>query len=462
LASVLGLLALAGGRSIADRRDSETGPIFRYERPIRFAGTDEAIVAVLLDSEVYAATQEGFADIRVLDRTGRDVPYLLEKVTVEREETHRQPVKARVGTLQQKPGNRIEIEVRLEETASGADGFTVITRQRDFERTVTVLGSRDGQSWQTLVPSAVIFDYSRYIDLSHHEVSLPKNDCRYFRLVVDEVTTDRASPRTALTRHFREDKEVARTERTEVQRETFRIDRLEFWRTVVERRKAGEKKTRYDPLDWEEIPADRDAQKTILEVSTRREPLTGLLIETASRNFSRRVEVHIPVSRGAKTRWIKIGSGRVSRIQFRDFRREQLRVTFPETRQPRYRVVIDNQDSPPLDITGITGEGNVYRVVFLADPGNRYRLTYGSSTAKAPRYDVAAVLGPLKTIGEPVVLELGLPTSSAEPAAAEPALRFRDLLNSGPLLATVVVVLAGALGWALYWAFRRIESLPPD
>ncbi|HID23921.1 MAG TPA: hypothetical protein EYP14_16190, partial [Planctomycetaceae bacterium] len=65
LASVLGLLALAGGRSIADRRDSETGPIFRYERPIRFAGTDEAIVAVLLDSEVYAATQEGFADVLI-------------------------------------------------------------------------------------------------------------------------------------------------------------------------------------------------------------------------------------------------------------------------------------------------------------------------------------------------------------------------------------------------------------
>ncbi|NOX56384.1 MAG: DUF3999 domain-containing protein [Planctomycetes bacterium] len=415
-----------------------------------------------LDSDIYAVTRDGLPDIRVLDDAAQEVPYVLEKVTVERKEPRRKPVKSFIESLREKPGNRIEVQVRLEEAATSADGFTIVTPQRNFERTVTVLGSRDGQSWQTLVSSAVIFDYSRYLDVSHYDVPLPENDCRQYRLVIEEVTLDRPSPLSELTRRFRGDTEVERLEQTQVRRETFRIDRLKFWRTVIEQRVAGEKKKWYGNLDWEQVAANDNAKTTVIEVPTRREPLTGLQIETASRNFSRRAEIQTAEQRSGKTRWRAIGHGRITRIQFRDFRREQLLIRFDETRRSRYRIVIFNDDNPPLQITGIRAQGSIYRVVFLAQPDKEYRLVYGAPTVEAPRYDAAAVLGPLRSVGEPVVAELGPQTQLAEAPAEDSILRFRDLVNSVPVLATIIVVLAAALGWALYRASRRIDSLPPD
>ena len=48
-----------------------------------------------------------------------------------------------------------------------------------------VLGSRDGSDWHTLVENAVLFDYSRYMDVNNREISVPPNDDRHFRITIE-------------------------------------------------------------------------------------------------------------------------------------------------------------------------------------------------------------------------------------------------------------------------------------
>ena len=65
-----------------------------------------------------------------------------------------------VASLKEVEGS-LEIIAKLDEKSPSASGFTVRTPLKDFERRVQVFGSNAGQQWQSLVPEALLFDYSR-------------------------------------------------------------------------------------------------------------------------------------------------------------------------------------------------------------------------------------------------------------------------------------------------------------
>ena len=70
-------------------------------------------------------------------------------------------------------------------------------------------------------------------------------------------------------------------------------------------------------------------------------------------------------------------------------------------------IVIDNRDSPPLDVTGVEAEGNVYELVFLASPDARHQLLYGAPRVEPARYDTAAIQTLLQEGFAPQRAELG-------------------------------------------------------
>src|SRR5690606_25171625 len=92
-----------------------------------------------------------------------------------------------------------------------------------------------------------------------------------------------------------------------------------------------------------EMSVDRDEQhgQTIVTLDSRREPLTQLTVVTPSRNFSRHVSVEVPQAQGVRTQWQRIGSGVISNLDFKALQRQELSVTFPESRHRQYRLVID-------------------------------------------------------------------------------------------------------------------------
>ena len=170
-----------------------------------------------------------------------------------------------------------------------------------------------------------------------------------------------------------------------------------------------------------------------------------------------RAKVLIPVQEGVRTDWVEIGHGTLSLIQFRGFRRALLRVDFPEQRQERYRLVIENADNPPLEITGVSAEGTGYRLVFLGTEGRTYHVEYGSDTAEPPSYDTAAVLRSLQKGFQPVSLKLG-------PQVVNPSYKtargLGDLLNNRVFLALAIIVMVLVLAWALFRAGQRIKDMP--
>jgi hypothetical protein len=305
-----------------------------------------------------------------------------------------------------------------------------------------------------------VFDYSRYMDIENHEIALPKNDFRQLKVIVSGIADVKDSPFVELTRKYRDGAEAERIETSALHRRPFRMDRVELWHERSQVASEHDRTADY-PVVMSRVEEQPEAKQTVVYVDTRREPLTELMLETGSRNFSRAASVQVPVQRGIQTEWIDIAHGPISSLSFGGYHRESLALAFPEHREPKYRIVIHNEDNPPLKVTGVKAQGNAYRVIFLAAATDAYRLGYGSDDAQQPKYDAAAVLAPLRAEGNrPVDVRLGKETPLAA-ATMRPAFTLRDIFGNSFVIGTVIGLLVVLLAAALFGAARRINKLPP-
>jgi hypothetical protein len=147
-------------------------------------------------------------------------------------------------------------------------------------------------------------------------------------------------------------------------------------------------------------------------------------------------------------------------VDFKTLKRETLSISFPESRHSQFRIVIDDRDSPPLEVTGIKAEGNVYEVVYLAAPDVHYQLLYGSADAEPAKYDTAALQELLRERFRPTQAELG-PQTTPQGGRVPPAFKWSKLVNNPLLLGAVITLLVVLLGWALYRAVKRMDNVPP-
>jgi hypothetical protein len=452
--AVMFCLGLSVSATAADGK-----PILRYRKDLdRGAATVEEILGVPLDSDIYAATRDGYPDLRVVDERGAQVPYVLEPAGEPQTIQVRERCSSRVLSLHVDEGKGLEIVVALDEKAPSASGATIRTPLVDYERRVRVYGSRDGKDWALLASDRLIYDYTRFMDIRNRDIEFPVNEYRQLKLVVERELDDRESPLRELIRSREAGKQDRQVEITQTQRRPFRIDGVELWRMVE--KEAGRKveAVRF-PLVGFRVEHDPKKKETRVEIQSRREPLVRFSVATASRNFSRTARVRVPVERGERTDWVEVGRATLSLIQFRAFRRAELRVDFSEQRREHYQLVIENADNPPLEITGVEAEGTPYRLVFLDSQGRTYRVEYGSETAQSPHYDTAAVLGSLSRGYQPVTVNLGPQTVNSGSRAERGS---RGIFNSSVFLTLAIVAMVLALGWALFRAGQRIKKLPQE
>lgn len=429
---------------------------YRFSRPVLYqSGAQQSLLAVTLDAPIYAGSAADFRDLRLTDQNGVEIPFLLEKIADSKTVTRRLPSRSKTPTLQ-KSGDGIVITVALDKDAANADGLTIVTRQRDFEYDLRIEGSSDGKDWQALVAKASIYDYSRYMSVGNRDIELPNNSFRQFRIVVAKATQTRAAELLALTRTLHDGEERQRSEKIDLRSEPLHIDRIEFWHKQAETLPEAEQIFDY-PVAGFRISQDAEHKLSLIDIDSRRQPLTGFRLTSATPNFSRSVEVRTPLQQGMETHMQTIGSATLEALHFQDINRDQGVVNFPEQRRSTYQIVIHDQDNPPLEISGVTGIGPGYRLLFLQQPGQRNHLRYGSDKAKPPRYDTAPILE---------LLRRGYPSSPVglgpETLAAEPDDRpdLGELLNSKWFLGVAIGLMVLVLGWSLYKVGKRVGDLP--
>jgi hypothetical protein len=434
----------------------------RYSKPIDLPEiTGEELVAVPLDSDIYAASSPDFPDLRLVTADKKEVAYVVRRAQAKRTRTERQVWDATDLALKPLDDGGLEITFRsnLDRHPQPPQGIVFHSPLRNFEHHVKIEASTDGENWQTLVEDGLIFDYSQFMDVRNLNVDLqvPEDDKpSYYRITIADVTQEQQSQLLELSRNVQGGAETDRTEKTVINRQPFRIDNIELWHDKVVRDVSVDAEDEY-PIELFKIETDDKTKQTNIFLTSQREPLTEITLEIPDRNFSRNARIEIPVDSGANRSWVMIATAPLSRLDFRTLKRESLTLSFPETRSEEYRVVIENRDSPPLDITAAKARGHVYQIVFLADSAGKYEINYGGKL-RAPNYDTAVLDATLRRDFQPLAATLG-PQSITE-MLPEPAKPFLErMLNDAWLLSLLIGVLVLILAFGLYRATRNLDQL---
>lgn len=465
--ALLSTLALAGALAAlaaAPLRAAPTseGP-FAASRPVAQTADREELAAVEFDRDVCRVTRDGFPDVRITGPDGRQIPFLIQRFTrVGSQWTDSAEPARRVADLVPDPAaNRLEIVVEPPRREPPA-WIELVTPARDFEKRVSVYLPGPGDTWRPLTENQVVYDYSRFMDVRRCRITLPEAPAaERYRLVVDEVSDVAASAFVALATRTGGGQPDEETTRKILHLRDLRIDRILFGYRTRQDRPDAPVYADY-PLHITAVENDPREGVTRLLIAAERLPVAELRFHIADRNVSRPVRVEVRRSLDDGTvQWQRVGEGVLRLLDFRDVREESLSVPLAqEVRATELRVVISNRDAAPLTVQGVTAVCPVYRALFLAAPGVRYTLSYGSRDTPPARFDTEVLQRLYEEKGREVrTLALTPPGEPAEPPAPGPVERA---LNSRALLLIVLAVAVLVLGAATWSAARRIarDSTP--
>lgn len=397
-----------------------------YERKVEAAQPGKVVVA--LDRDVYERARRDLGDLRVLDEGDRQVPYLIEAAREEADAPPRRPrvlnrafVRGQSSSLTLDFGAPVlKSELAL---ALGGD---------NFRRRVAVEGrNRHEAEWETLTDGAYVFAVPPPFAARYETVPLPDNNFQFLRVTVFNGPDD--------------------DEPVEIR---------DAWARPQERRRPREVESALPLRAVEDAPAHETL--VMLDLGARHQPFRGVVLGAADASFFRGVVVEArgePFGPRQEPYWHELAEGTIYRYDEDGHHHEQLRIDVAG-RERMLRLRIRNRDDRPLQLRRVAVLEPVERLVFTAEAGHAYRVTYGSDALDAPVYDIA------RTVGDPGVwIAQAAEARLGPPAAAPRTTRLPPWTERHPALVwSGLAVLVLALGGLTWRAFKAADGgdTPPE
>lgn len=425
LAACSGIALLASALAAQERPPA---PPFRFERPITTSGGPHrlAIDVPLLaggnafrvvstmrtgaDRDVAATAIAGLSDLRLFDRSGNEVPYLLVPGPTVEPTWH-----AAVAVLPVAP-----VETEKDKT-SGFEAdlgrLLLIDRMRldglapPYLKRIRLEGSGDRTRWTVLVADGTVFDLPDS-DLRQTSVSFAAGSYRYLRLTWDDSRSAR----------------ILRS-------------------PVVSAREVSAVAARpplTTPLTFERRPSEPGRSRFHIRLPGGHLPLAALALDVAGARVLRDAEVHEARLTGLEAAPALIGRGTLKRVEQNAVAASALRVPIEAPAEAEVDLVVDDGDNPPLDLRGVAAEFAELPWIYFEAAEGPVAARYGNASLAAPHYDLEAARSALHI------------ETVADAAWGEPRTRTADENAAGaaPPLPTVGAPVDAA-------AFTFVRDIPP-
>jgi len=405
-----------------------------------------------LDAAVFSVADEPLANLRLFDDTGAETPFLVRRSVPIRQVVRRVPFPAPspVTAFRELPDNRVELTVARDARTPEVAEIRLESTVRNFEKLVTVYGSTDGQTWTPLANAEPIYDYTRFVDVRKDAIPVTPGPYTLYRIELGNIVERKDSPLVQIIRQTRGgDNE---TETRSFLREPFRIERVLF---IEQRQETVSEQFAVETAEFDAsaltLATDANKHQTVVTFDAGGRPVTRLTVRTEDENFSRAARIE-----GCRVdtpdTWQELTSGRLTRIRAGRIRQDALTLDIPEARCVRLRLTIDNEDNPPVAITGLRLGETRYEALFFPKAGHRYTLAAGGHGFDVPRYDTATVLQPVPS-GSADLWAL----SAATPVPPPPAPRL-SWLTSRRILVAVLVIMATVLAVVIARLARHVDT----
>lgn len=381
----------------------------------------EGLIELTPDRELYAGAANGLADVRIIGESG-EIPYKLE---ISKAESKRTSFPVSIQDKGYIPGGYNIFTADLGREGILHNEIEIETTSANFRRTATVETSNDSTTWMGVVEQTV-YDFTvkeRGFTTRDTHVRYPESTARYLRV---KIADNGEGPLeiTGATVFF-----VKETPAQEIP-----------WSSPVftTSRDAGQRTTNVE-----------------IDLGTPGLPTYRLAINVPDVNFYREITLQ---SSADRENWATIvRRADIYAYDTPKFVGGSLVVIYPETTSRYLRLVIHDEDSPPLTVQGVNVWGLWRRVVFTADPQQSYKLYYGNTKARQPSYDIERVFPYLVT---EKLLEAKLGPQTANPSFEEEKPPVSERFPW--LFPTVVAVAAIAVALLLFGIFRQARKvLPP-
>jgi hypothetical protein len=319
------------------------------------------LTKVALPAATFDSALSTLADLRLLDPSGMEVPFLLD-----RDPAPRQPSSGRAlasKSFRSTPNGDTTQLVIETGTSEPLDAIDLETPAPFFLKAAHVEISGDGVTWESLGPALPVF---RQFGAEQLQLPLNRRNAPFIRVTLDD----------------------------------FRSRQVDFSGAKVLPAPTHAAPPVLAPLGARITRRDEFAGETVLTVTLDGSHvlLAGLTLDAKDPLFMRRVEVTVREARGATSGEVPIGSGTIYRLALDSApARSQLNIPLefsPATKE--LLVHICNGDSPPLKIDGLQAEQHPVNLLFNAAAAGTYTILSGNPQADAPRYDLAAFAGEMR------------------------------------------------------------------
>jgi hypothetical protein len=357
------------------------------------------VVKIALPPATLDLGRPNLEDLRLLDASGRETPFLVERAAPIVAPSRRAPRAFRVSLRDAATELFIDCGARVP-----LDAVALATPAPALLKGARVEISDDGNAWQTVLSGAPLF---RQFGAEQLTVDLGGRTAAQVRITIDD-TRSRPIPFTGATLAL-----AAATPRAVTA-----------------------------PLPVKIVRREEFAGETVftLDVGGKHVPLARLEFVTGEPLFARQVTIATSELRDDTAVERVLASGPIYRISV-DGLPPQARLEVPaDFTAPAREVLVHvrNGDSPLLAIDEIRAQQRPVWLVFRAEPGT-YRLLTGNPDIASPAYDLATFASSLRDVA----------ASAAVPGPPElnPGYRRSDTLAATPLL--------GAALDPAPWKFRK-------
>jgi len=348
------VLAIAAGCSVAAQAALPSGWQHTQELNLGAPG----LAKISLPVATLDAARHTLEDLRIYDAAGNELPFVISRPAP--------TPKAVQGAKSFQVSLNASTTVITLETGLNRplDGVALETSAMDFIKPVRVEGSMDGQSWQRLVQGQPIFRQP-YGSAQLH-IKLPTGTWRWLRLTIDD---QRSQP-------------------------------VPFTGARIFAATAETTPMEWHPASITERDENPGETRLTLNLGAANLDVAAVQIESDDPLFTRAVTVAVPQVTEDSIREHVLGHGTIYRIALEN-QPSSAELDIPlETHVPSRDLVllIRNEDSPPLHITGVRVARRPVYLTFLAPQPGTFQLLTGNKSCAAPRYDLSALSADLKSV----------------------------------------------------------------
>jgi hypothetical protein len=340
----------------ADSNVPDAWRSWRYSRAINI-GDSSAPVRIDIPFDLYAHADANLADIRVIDETGAETPYINDGPQF------RIPVENRAAKLLERsflPSQYTQLVMDLGPTTAFHNGVEIHTPATNFINWVELAVSDDAKTWRIVKDRAPISSFTNESIAGSRLVRYPDTNARYIRERIFEPAHQ------------------------------FLVSSVDVSFSIEPRSPVQEAL----PIALQPDPkAAKNSTRWIADLDQSNAPVDGVRFATSQPQFFRVVRLQ---GSDDNENWHEYAAGQIYRYAQGEKQAESLQVTSPYIccRRRYWRIEIDNDNDAPL--AGVTAVllAAPQAMLFFPSAAHTYRLIYGNATAKQPTYDLARTFDP--------------------------------------------------------------------